>query len=235
MEEEIKKLVERHSAVLYTPMQEWIAESLDQNPAELFNDYDVDANSDVIGYMVKDTHYITYVVPSCELDSQVNPDLADDNYRKSVGIVLAMIPHVFQAVMKNISNANVIYPLLRPQFNLEKFAFELVLHSDVVFNYVQSIRDYQVCRDEEDEEDDEDGSKALALERISTYIKSLDQTTINDHTELIKNTVLKKVYLHIVAEEGIDEEIGTSRLPEFGLTYQDVDEESYIDKLKKEV
>ncbi len=232
-------------------IQEWIAKYLDINIDELFSGYQ--DNSDVLGFQSENDnkHYEGYLVVMefDEEESYVDSDMLEksEKYKKTCSMLFDAVHHVFPAVVNTVNkNYKEQLKKLRPLFDNTTMSFRLyrinqsAMELQMAVEAKKQLSSFIINRPEEM---DEETFKSIK-ENISKCEKTIEKNTkeILDNEEQecqYLNEKLKKTdRLYIVideAEECNPTDESLSRLPIFGLAYQDPDEETLIEKLKKEM
>jgi len=248
-DEEQAEIITKMFNCTESPIKEWIATFLDAEVKYVFTDY-VD-NSDVIGFQENDKHYNAYVVTlNHDTTSQVNPELLknSEKTRKACSILYDAVYKVFPSVAPTCSDEylNMVVGL-RPIFDEKTMSFKLFRingkSAQLQLALEQKYKIMELLSKSESELTiDQKAGIDNSLKKIDDIIKNNTKQVLDDD-ELICNLTNNKLEtydkLYIVVEEcdeNNQENMETSmrRLPVFGLSYQDPDEETYIDKLKKE-
>ena len=248
--------VEKYFQCAEAPIQEWLAAYIKKETKQLFPDYRDDA--DVIGFMHDDVHYNAYLVSMpWGTESLVDPELLKncDKVKKACSMLYDAVKEVFMAVTgsfeahnKTDPNADLLKSLM-PSFDEKKMAFHLTrvnwkaLQLKTAYMQRQKIQDF--IRDTPSESLEPDQLKAIqnSIEQIGRVFADVNKETLDDYEELCKETnsgIKLFDWMHIVVEKSNPDDVenlenSLNRLPTFGLQYQDPDEETYVDKLKREM
>jgi hypothetical protein len=223
------------------PIKEWIAEYLNQPVDKVFPDYE--DKVDLFGFQDDNTKlfYSGYVV-SMEQDQGpfVDKQLIEssEKVKQVCSLLFDAVAQVFNSVIATCDDSyKESVKDLRPMFNEEKLAFYLVRINSKAAELQMAVEHkkklFEMLHADNTEEQNQ---------KIYDFVKKLD-LVIEKHTkaeldleeikcQLINSKMSETKWLYLAIDQG--EEANLSRLPEFGLLYQDPEEDNYIDKLKKE-
>lgn len=248
-EEEQQAIVNKLFDCTESPIKEWIASYFNVPVEEVFCDF-VD-DSDVIGFQEGSIHYNAYVVTlSSESKKHVDEELIkhSEKTRKACSMLYDGVYKSFAAIIQTASEKYKDFVAnLRPIFDEHTMSFKLVyingkaaqlkIAIDQRNTIFKTLNNEQTTLTEQQKQD---------IGKILTTVESIiKQNTIEvlNEEELycveINNKLDNYDKLFIVvenAEDAYEENLETSlsRMPDFGIQYQDPDEETCIDKLKKE-
>lgn len=258
IEEEKRKIVDRFFRCAESPIKEWLAEYDGDDITQIFPDYKDD--SDVIGFKFQDRYYTTYLVVM-EPNQGVFVDekfLKDETARKAISqlfdAVCMVLPSVtataampYKDRFKNIScnwmNDSLAFHLKCFNIPLQKaIAMSKQLdEAKKILSAMDSQRDIVKPEMKEDFELNYQNIKKILDETIAELqsVNKEEIDKVNDECTKRNEELKANNWLYIAVEEVVQDsdetlELGLSRLPLFGLTYQDPDEDSLVDKLKKE-
>jgi hypothetical protein len=249
-EEEKAKLLMKFFDYAESPIQEWISEYLEVDVKELFPDYQ--DNSDVLGFQceVNGNHYEGYLV-SMEAgdDCYVDKELLNisEKYKKTCSMLFDAVHQVFPAVVGTIKEEyKKQVSSIRPLFDNSNMSFKL--HS-----INQSAAALQVAVEAKKQlmpflmnpggqfDIDTMNNIRSDINKCEKVIESHTKEMLDRDEDKCKsiNLNLEKFNRLYIAVEESDEyqptDASLSRLPVFGLSYQDPEEESLVDKLKKQM
>ncbi len=237
------------------PIKEWIAGFICEDPSVVFNDYSDDV--DLIGFQENDKHYNAYLVTlDCDATTNVNPELlkASEKTRKACSMLFDGTYQVFASVLQTVKKR--FFDQLRnfrPVFDEPTMSFKLIRINGAAAQLRAALE--QKSKAITFLAEAKEPLSAENQEKVDSFIKGLNELIVKNSKEVLdEEEVLcvetnKKLETYdklciVVEESNTDDEGGNSelenvnkllsRLPVFGLNYQDPDEENYIDKLKKE-
>jgi hypothetical protein len=247
-EEEKAKIVEKIFQCSETPIKEWISLFINDyvkvNIEELFPDY-VD-DSDVIAYEDNKKHYTAYLVTMPhDAVSFVDTELLKlENTQKACSMLYDGVRMVFPAVVQTINEEYKKYvDGIIVSFNNEKMSFTLTKVNIKKFKFEKAKEQMELLIKFKENTSNPDELKQIneLLMKSEDLIKSISIDDIVDEQKLCDeiNEKLKNAdQLHIAIEENSESvelmEAALHRLPTIGVSYQDPDEETLVDKLKKE-
>lgn len=248
-DEEQANLITKLFNCTETPIKEWISKFINEDVSYVFSDY-VD-DSDVIGFQENDKHYNAYVVTlDNNTDKQIDDNLLknSEKTRKACSMLYDGVYQVFAAVIQTCSEEfHGKLKSLRPIFDEKTMSFKLLRINGKASQLQLAIEQKEkiskmLSNPNLTLNDDQYNSISNAINNFNSIITTVTPDILNiEELECKEVNVKLNNYdkLYIVVEESDDvdaDNIETSlrRLPVFGLSYQDPDEENYIDKLKKE-
>lgn len=260
-EEEKKKMIDKFFGYAESPIMEWIAEHLGVQTDEVFPDYDED--SDDIGFQYKGSQYNAYLISmGPDEPSAVSTDLmqSSDDARKACSMlfdaVQMVIPSVVHTADKEYADK------LRGfhcQFDEKTMSFSLIVVNTEEYKKVMAIQQYKKIMQFKSQMEQKLTEPNLEESLVSDIKKRLEQADAligkaKEAYEMITEEDVQKEAercdeiskqlatankLYIVVEkintgdvDAINE--GLKRLPVFGVTYQDTEDETFTEKLKKE-
>lgn len=251
VEEEKASLMMKFFDYAECPIQEWIAEYLQTDVSEVFPDYQ--DNSDVLGFQceINNKHYEGFlVVMEASTDNYVDKYVLgrSEKYKKTCSMLFDAVHQVFPAVVSTVSEKyKDKLKGFRPLFDNNTMSFGLyrinqsVSELQVAVEAKRQLLPYLMNHNEEFDEkvikDIKDNIEKCdkVIERNTKDVLDAEEIQCKELNEKLK----EYTRLYIAVEESEDAFIPTdaslSRLPVFGLSYQDPDEETLIDKLKKEM
>jgi hypothetical protein len=242
------------------PIKEWIAEFIGEDPSVVFNDYTDDV--DLIGFQENDKHYNAYLVTlDCDVTSNVNPELlkSSEKARKACSMLFDGTYQVFASVLQVVKKRFFDQLRnLRPMFDEPTMSFKLIRINGAAAQLKAALE--QKAKAITFLAEAKDPLSVENQEKVDSFINGLNDIIVKNSKEVldaeesicIETNKKLETYdkLCIVVEESNADGEGVngmldsgdlenadkllSRLPTFGLNYQDPDEENYIDKLKKE-
>lgn len=260
-EEEKKKMMEKYFNCAEAPIIEWVAEYLGQKAEDVFPDCDDD--SDDIGFQYDGAQYNAYLL-SMEpgTKSHVPADLLDksDDVQKACSILYDAVQQVMPCVVQTVDKeyADKLKGL-HCQFDNSTMSYGFVAVNVEEYKKVMAVQQYQKLVQFK-----EQVNSRLAEPEISEEEKTSLQNRLKDADnliakakqayEMITEDILKAEEercvaltkdlekanrLYIVVEkvkagdvDAINE--GMKRLPAFGNAYQDTEDETFTEKIKRE-
>jgi hypothetical protein len=233
-EEEKVKLLEKMFSCAETPIKEWLAEIKNVDVEEMFPDF-VDEN-DVFGFNMDNKHYNVYLVSMESNKTFIDPEiLKNEDAKKACEFVFNAVIMVYEKIIENLPEMK----CFGCKFNDELMAFELFRYNMAYlqFNkYIRNIMYYEDLIKNMKEEGKTDTIEILEkeLEKCKLLYENFDRSEIDKEVNICKEeNNKKKSLLHIVLDEDFDNEYSYNRLFTVGQPYHDPDEETFIDKLKK--
>jgi hypothetical protein len=246
--------IEKYFSCAESPIQEWLATYVKKQPIELFPDYT--GNADVVGFIHNNQQYTSYLVPMpWGTESLVDAELlkSSEKARKACSMLYDSVKEIFVAITGSFNENNPkteeadLFKSLIPMFDNDKMAFHLSrvnwkalqlktahLQREQIQNYIQQnkhITDEQMTAIQQ------------SVTNIEHVFADINDDVLDEYEEKCKDTNEKiKLYdwLHIVVEPSDPNDSDTlnssmERLPMFGLPYQDPEEETFIETLKKDM
>ncbi len=255
---ERKMWMDRYFNLAENVVKEWIADYMEESPEVVFDDYK--EKSDVIGTEEEGTHYTAYLDIYKPDEIQVHENGSTNTFILNQGQLKTM-PKVSRAVSLVFDSVYAVYmPIVHtmtnmvdkikdifPKFDETTMSFELCMINRLA-QEKEKLRNtvYRILAEKEKLSKIE-GEKADELRK---QLQELETKTMIEHNEItlsqveaqqtlcdLTNAILKQApRLCIVLERGIPEDTEhiMQRLPEFGVKYQDPDENTLIDQIKKE-
>lgn len=250
--EEKKKWALKYFDYAEDPIKEWIAAQLEETVDILFDDYK--QMSDIISTEIDKVYYTLYLTPfPSELRNGTAFNLSKEQFRtmpklqKAASKMFEAVYTVFPPVIKTMTNMTHRLEDVFPEFDedLMCFRFRMVNKYEIIKN--QAIQMLDKIRDQFERIKDKEGEE---FEKISEQLKSLQIEQINklngisasdcsaqeEKCGLANESFNKGARLYMVLDVNVkpDDDVIMKRLPDFGLKYQDPDEENYIDRYKRE-
>lgn len=260
-EEEKKKLVDKFFNYAESPIGEWLAEYLGVSENEAFPDYNDD--SDDIGFQYKNEQYRAYLLSMPhDTPAQVSKKLLNDSEdaRKACSMLFDAVQMVMPGVVHTADNEYAEQLKgMHCKFDEASMSFALITVNTAEYKKGMAVQQYlQVMQVKEqlekklaepdlDEKTRSDfdtrmkqiadliGKAKLAYEQVTDEDIEQEQTRCKQ----VDSQLEMASRLHIVVEkldpsdpDAISESL--KRLPVFGITYQDTEDETFTDKLKKE-
>jgi len=235
-----------------SPIKEWIAAELEETIETIFDDYKDE--SDVISMEIDKEYYLCYLT-HCPVETNngsafclTSEELKKhENLQKATSIMFDAVYTVFPPVVKTMTNLFHRMEDVFPKFDEKTMSFSFfmvnkyqIMHDQgfMTLNKIQEQwnRLIGVSNEEADsirEKLDQLRTKTVENINLCTVEKITNQEKICKEANA-KYEKSPKLYLVLEKNTKPNEESIMRRLPEFGLKYQDPDEETYIDKLKRE-
>lgn len=236
-------------------IKEWIADVFGEEPETLFDDYTGEA--DVLNIKSGDDSYTLYLTPFPPNDPAFGISktelMEDKEIQRASSMMYEAVYTVYAPVAKTMSSMVHLVEDVFPMFDEKEMCFKLVamnapymkrMQLEKTFEEVekQAARLAAVPESELSKETVQELESKLEAVRAET-IAGINEIT-NDICKAAQDMCNErnakfdegsKLYVCLEKnKEDIDEELKHKRLPQFGLKYQDPDEEDYIDRLKKE-
>lgn len=245
-EYEKKELQEKFLRNAKAPIQEWIAEYLGKEVKEVFPDYEDE--SDVIGFQKDGKHYDMFLVTTDVDDAPLIEEsmLEFDKLKRAIVMLHEAAGKVFFALVMFVNEKYADDVLcLCPRFDKEKMGYHLerintkatrlqvaVRQRDQVMKY---LSENPTMNEEEKKKMDE--LLGTIEEIMKTHTKEIldeEQAKCNEQNTRMKNFTMLCMALEEKDPDDKDLDVTFRRMPEFGLRFQDPEEETYVDKMKKE-
>lgn len=251
--EDEKKWAMKYFDYAEDAIKEWISLQIKEEISIVFDDYK--NSTDVITTEIDDIYYTLYLTPFPEKIENDTAFLIDKN-------LFQTLPKLQTAVSKLFHSVYVVYaPIIKtmthmwhhfedvfPEFNEDKFYFTFKMANgfkikrDQLYQKIFKIQDqFKLIYDKTDTKFDELKKQLLDLQnetlndlnKITDDIVEIQDKKCNAYNDSPLNNIAK---LYIVLEKNKIQETEhiMRRLPDFGIKFQDPEEDNYIDKLKKE-
>jgi hypothetical protein len=266
MESKADKLNDEHQRGLRlfdyadAPIKEWIADYLEEEVNNIFDDFNDE--TEILNINVDDKYYTLYL--SCfpnitdENPKHFNVDLetakSSKNIQKAIKNMTDAVYTVFPPIVHTMSQFKNKMEMVAPIFNPENMSFKLVpvnllgmekhqcAQQLQQVNYQRKQIDDYIIPDDKKEEIDEIIKKLdkIQLEATEKFNKITNESIKEreDECKKIEKLLVEAPLLYLCLDcnsgDNIDEELIMKRMPKFGLSYQDPDEKNYIDLLKEE-
>ncbi len=249
---EYERITNMQFSCTQSVIQEWIASYLELDVDEVFPDYTVE--SDVIGVKIGNTQYNGYVVTlPYDMESQVDMKFMkeNENISKTCSLLYDAVYIVFSSVLHTIQDKYKPRVLsLRPSFNENNLNFNLVYINikaetakQILEQRINIAKYLEKC--EKEHVLIEDSQMEIINKKIEEFNKILLNISEDDMKNeeikcMLENEKLKQFdRLFICIDETTSDVLNAddpsfllSRLPEFGLKFQDPDEPTLIDIIK---
>jgi hypothetical protein len=260
-EEEKKKMIDKFFSYAESPIMEWLSEYLEVQTDEVFPDYDEDSND--IGFQYKGNQYNAYLLSMGPNEpSAVSSDLlqASDDARKACSMLFDAVQMVMPSVV-HTSDKEYADKLrgFHCKFDENTMSFNLIVVNTEEYKKVMAVQEYkkimQYKGQLEQKLAEPDLNEALILD-IKNRLKQADdligkakqayemvteedvQKEADRCDEITKRLAdVNKLYIVVEKVDSGDVDAineGLKRLPVFGITYQDTEDETFTEKLKKE-
>jgi hypothetical protein len=227
-----------------SPIKEWLADYLNVPVETLFPDY-VD-EADIIGFPHDNKQYSAYIVTMpCDTECLVDVNLlkSNDKASRACSMLFDAVREVFMAVTGACDNEEL--KSIMPVFSEEKMAFHLLrvnrkaMQLQAADQQMQQTQKFLQSEDAKNLTPEQYEAVNNGLDHLNKIFLEINKQSLDDEEKICRDVnehIREKMWMHIVVEE-IDPEMadeGMKRLPVFGLPYQDPEEETYIDKLRRE-
>lgn len=247
-EEEKALLMNKFFDCAEAPIKEWIASFLGVPVTEVFDFEDI---NDVIGFEYQSKYYSAFVVTMGPDSPQlVDKKLLDESEKaqKACSMLFDAVRQVFMSVVATASEQyKEKVQCLVPRFDNSKLAFflfrinykamQLKMANDQNGKIVKYLNELKEPLDEEKKEALTNTVKAINKILTTTTKESLDIE--EEECNRVNAEIMKHDWLYLAIEQSVgnsDDRITDSlnRLPTFGVRNHNPEEETYIEKLKKE-
>ncbi len=233
-----------------TPIKEWLAGFVETDVTQIFPDY-VD-KAEIIAFADKGQHYKAYVVPMPPDTNVLIPSgLLENNpnARKACSILFDAVREVFLAITGSIEDAKHEYLKgFMPYFDETKMAFRLkrvnrkAMQLQAANNQRKQLDQFLSANDYKAMTEEQKNLIHENISKLNEIFNLITKETMDEEEKLCeesnkKTEVYDRLYMVIEELDPDDSELeneSLKRLPNFGLQYQDPEEDTYIDKLKKE-
>ena len=260
-EEEKKKLVDKFFNYAEAPIKEWLSEYLGVETNEVFPDYNED--SDDIGVQFNKQQYNVYLLSmNASEPSMVDPKLMSDSeeIRKACSMLFDAVQMVMPSVV-HTADSKFTESLKGHHctFDEKTMSFSLIVVNTPEYKKTTAVQQYQQSINFKKmitEKLAEPGLNENIVLEINAKMKQVDgvlSEAKKAYEEVSEEDIIKeearcaaireklntanKLYIVVDKMDAADaDDINESlkRLPVFGLTYEDTEDESFVNKLKKE-
>lgn len=251
--EEQKKYAMKFFDYAETPIQKWLAMYFCIPVKTLFPDFKDD--TDLISVEESGNYYILYITEK-QLESPCDYSYMENSIsiKKAASLLFDAVRNTFFAIVKTMNGHKDVSELLIPIFNDSIMAFELKAFNRLAMEKDQADKELLQISSQMQKLNDMNNVKAENRKQIMQLKTQLSQlqtdclkkynsittdsiTKMDNKCEELNKTLFGAPKLYIVLEKNTkpSAEQVAKRLPVFGIQYQDVDEDSYIDTLRKEL
>jgi hypothetical protein len=253
-EEEKKAWAMRFFDYAEAPIKEWISSYLEENVETIFPDYSAD--SDIISIQEDNgTHYNVYLTPfptiikdSTAFVIEKDKFNTSEKLKKAASLLFDAVYAVYVPVLKSMVNMGHRMEDIFPKFNDVQMYFEFNMVNKYYMqkqqacqNLIKIDEQFNRIKDIHTQEANEIRTKLASLNmEYSEKNNAITDEMLNTQEELCRkeNEIFALgTKLYVVLETNIKpkDDIIMKHLPDFGLKYQDPDEDNYVDKYKKEM
>jgi hypothetical protein len=235
-EEEKIKILNKLFRCAESPIKEWVAEVFDLENA--FPDYTDD--SDVIGFEYNQVYYNAYLVSlRPNLTGLVDEKILNNSNdaKKACSMLFDAMRIVFPSVVQtcdepyltkfkglSVSYTNMAFQLCRRSMSEAKL--------NVIYAQLAELYKLRETADDKDKIND-------LIEKLNTDVSLITNEMLEeelDNCAKENESLSKKNWMYLVIEPAVaDIDLSMERLVSVGMTYQDPDEKTLIDKLKDEL
>lgn len=260
-EEEKKKMMDKFFNYAEAPIMEWLSEFINVKPELAFPDYCDD--SDDIGFRYKDKQYTAYLISmgpdeSSKVDSKLIENSED--VRKACSMlfdaVQVVLPSVIFTADKEYADA---LKGLHCIFDEKTMSFKFVVINIEEYKKINAVKQYKQLHDTKTLFEQKMAESELTgdvLSNVKAQLFKIDELMLKakkvyeetteemlaadeKRCELVNEKIKTANRLYVVVEESDSSDDHTlleslKRLPTFGTMYQDTEDVSFIDMLKKE-
>ena len=232
------------------PIKDWVSDVLEEDVNTIFDDYR--DSSDVLSVESKDKFYSVYVTHKPEnvnhFPLKYEQVIKQKKLHKAVSMMLEAVYTVYQPVIKTMSSMGHRMEHVHPKFDDVEMTFTLTAINTLEFERKNRLNRVLQIQSQLEKIKNETGEEIEELRRQLNELKPQAiafhneitnaaiaecQETVNSINKVLKNKPKLYVCLDVNSNQTIDKEERYKRMPQFGLKYQDPDEETYIDKLKR--
>lgn len=247
MQQDESEIMNMYFNYAEAPIKEWLAEYLNKPVEEVFPDYQ--DKTDLLGFQIDDTYYNAYLVTMNDTDDiYVNKKLLDkyEKYQKAFDMLLMSVHNIFSSIINTCSDEyKDSLKNIRAAYDPEKYTFNLLFVNIKAMELQTAMytreKTLSYLINNVSTTTEETKNKLLEIiNKCEATIKDYNKDILDAEEEKCKkiNEALKlNTKLFIVIEEKPEDNYtdeSLQRLPIFGQTY-DIEDESYIDKIKKEM
>jgi hypothetical protein len=253
-EEEKKAWAMRFFDYAETPIKEWVSSYLEEDMETVFPDYTAD--SDIISIQEDNgTHYNVYLTPFPTTIKDGTAFIVEKNIfntseklKKAASLLFDAVYAVYVPVIKSMVNMRHRMEDIFPKFNDKQMYFEFnmvnkyyMLKQQAGQHLIKIDEQFDRIKDIHTQDANEIRTKLATLNMEYSEKHNAITKEILDTQEglCIKENAIFALgtKLYIVLETNIKpkDDIIMKHLPDFGLKYQDPDEDNYVDRYKKEM
>lgn len=252
---EQKKWATKHFDFAENPVKEWIAETFGEDVDTLFDDYNEDA--DVLNVKSGDDSYTLYLTttPTTSTAYTISRQQlqSDEILQRATSMMYDAVFTVFMPIVNTMTNMKHLVEDIFPRFEESTMSFKML-----------SVNGPYMHRKQLEQTLKEINTQTLRLKSIVTTDENIDeikklqnklQIALESNTEKFNSitdeecknaqlvcdernkTFATSTRLYVCIEKNKKDivlEQKLKRLPQFGLKYQDPDEDTYVDRFKKE-
>lgn len=224
------------------PIKSWISEYLQEDIDFIFNDYKDEV--DIISTNYNNDYY-TFYFSNISNESSPNFDISEEDFknstklRQATSILYDAANTVYVPIIKTMSNMSHRMENIFLEFVEKNMYFRFIMINNLLLKknfYIRSLQQLEVEISKKNE-----NYNKLLTDREKLFIEinninDIDIKALDEECKIVNNKLENGpfLYIHASKNEEIKKELKYKRLPEFGLKYQDPDEDNYIDIIKKE-
>ena len=257
VQEDKKKWGMKYFDIAEESVRKWISKYLDEDPECLFTHYR--GNDDILSFVLNDISYSFYLDNDEANDTKdeekyMSPHFQvtakefakEDNLKKSASIFFDAVRAVYLPIVKTMITLSHEMEFLLPDFVEESMLFRFKMVNRYLVEKQQALAPLdgikthlQSIKDRKSEKFDKIRKELITLQhkQIALY-KSISDKDVDDENircAEINKKLSKGPFLHmcVVKNKKPSDNQVAKRLPKFGSKYEDPDEESLVDKLRK--
>ena len=224
------------------PIKSWISEYLQEDIDFIFNDYKDEVDIISTNY---NNEYYTFYFSNISNESSPNFDISEEDFknstklRQATSILYDAANTVYVPIIKTMSNMSHRMENIFLEFVEKNMYFRFIMINNLLLKknfYIRSLQQLEVEISKKNE-----NYNKLLTDREKLFIEinninDIDIKALDEECKIVNNKLENGpfLYIHASKNEEIKKELKYKRLPEFGLKYQDPDEDNYIDIIKKE-
>ena len=224
------------------PVKCWISNYLQEDTEFIFNDYKDEVDVITTEY---NGYYYTFYFSTISNEDSPNFDISDDDFknstklRQAASILYDAINTVYMPIVSTMSNMSHKMENIFLEFVEKNMCFRFTMVNNLLMKRNFYIKSLQKIEKEISKKNENYNELLSNRESIVIELNNIEDSDVKalDEECKIMNKKLQDgpfLYIHAGKNEDIKKEIKYKRLPEFGLKYQDPDEDNYIDMIKKE-
>ena len=252
--EEQKKYAMKFFDYAESPIQKWLALYYNEPVKVLFPDFKDE--SDLISVEFDGNYYILYITEKKSVGNSFDLTTMEksNSIKKAASLLFDAVRNTFFPIAKTITNHKEECSLLIPMFDDKTMSFELRAFNRLAMEREQCDKELVQIGVQLKRLGEQSNIKAAhkkqaaqlrkqlnemqirSLEKFNSIpinkVKEMDERCLELNKKLATS---QRLYMILGKNAKPTEDTVAKRLPAFGLSYQDPDEDNYIDKLRDEL